>query len=298
MPAQIETTRLAARLPRVGDVDAMLALYGDPAVAARLYPDARPRAEDEVRTMIEADLAHWAAHGFGRYVWAERATGAVVARCGPRLALIAGRPEVDVHWTVRPDRHRRGYAAEAAEAAIRACFELLALESVTARARLDNAASQAVMGALDFRYEREVEHLGDPHRLYRRRRPGHTVADSTSASGTAPVQPAAFGLPVERPGSSSGPSSRDVSGAGVSPAPLSGPWRSPPPAPWPSGFSSGSWSPMPCSRGSSVGVASSPCWWLMRAVLPPGAPVQWAAGRWQRRVAWSRCRFVVRYGAP
>jgi [ribosomal protein S5]-alanine N-acetyltransferase len=182
MPAEIETTRLAGRPPRPGDVAAMHALYGDPAVAARLYPDARPRTEEEVRAMIEADLAHWAAHGFGRYVWAERATGAVVARCGPRLALIAGRPEVDVHWSVHPDRHRRGYAAEAAEAAIRACFDVLGLESVTARARFDNAASHAVMAALGFRYEREVEHLGDPHRLYRRRRAGHAVADSAPAS--------------------------------------------------------------------------------------------------------------------
>jgi [ribosomal protein S5]-alanine N-acetyltransferase len=185
MPAEIETTRLAARPPRPGDVEAMLALYGDPAVAARLYPDGRPRTEDETRAMIEADLAHWAAHGFGRYVWAERATGEVVARCGPRLALIGGRPEVDIHWTVRPDRHRRGLAAEAAEAAIRACFDVLGLDSVTARARVHNAASQAVMGALGFRYEGEVDHLGDPHRLYRRRRPAQAAADSASASRAA-----------------------------------------------------------------------------------------------------------------
>ena len=66
MPADMETIRLAARPPRAGDVAAMLAVYGDPSVAARLYPDARPRTEQEVGAMIDADLAHWAAHGFGR----------------------------------------------------------------------------------------------------------------------------------------------------------------------------------------------------------------------------------------
>jgi RimJ/RimL family protein N-acetyltransferase len=185
MPADMETIRLAARPPRAGDVAAMLAVYGDPSVAARLYPDARPRAEHEVAAMIDADLAHWAAHGFGRYVWVERASGEPIARCGPRFALIAGRPEVDVHWAVRPDRHRRGFAADAAETAIRACFDVLGVESVTARARVDNAASQAVMAALRFGYEREVEHLGDPHRLYRRRRPDPDRAEAASASRAA-----------------------------------------------------------------------------------------------------------------
>ena len=45
----------------------------------------------------------------------------------------------------------------------------LGADSVTAVVRVDNAASQALAHALDFAYERDVEHFGQPHRLYRRR---------------------------------------------------------------------------------------------------------------------------------
>jgi RimJ/RimL family protein N-acetyltransferase len=172
MPTEIETERLVGRLPRVADVDAMTAIYGHPDVAARLYPDGRPRTSNELRVMIDSDLAHWRAHGFGRLHWVERDSGAIVARCGIHHAIAGGRAELDTHWTVHPDRQRRGYAAEAAEAAVAACFAALGVESVTARARLDNAASQAVARSLGFAYERDVQHLGSAHHLYRRRAVG------------------------------------------------------------------------------------------------------------------------------
>jgi RimJ/RimL family protein N-acetyltransferase len=172
MPTEIETDRLLGRLPHVADVEAMLAIYADAGVAARLYPDARPRTAQELRAMIDSDLAHWRAHGFGRLHWLERGGGEIVARCGAKHAIAGGRPEVDVRWTVRPDRRRRGYATEAAEAVVRACFAALGVESVTARARPDNPGSQAVARRLGFVYERDVQHLGMAHRLYRRRAGG------------------------------------------------------------------------------------------------------------------------------
>src|SRR4051812_6719076 len=113
MPIDVVTARLVGRPPRDDDIDALAALYGDATVAARLYPDGRPRSTGDLRPYLAADLAHWDAHGFGRYLFAERDTGEVVARCGPKLALRGGRPELDLHWTVRADRQRRGLAAEA-----------------------------------------------------------------------------------------------------------------------------------------------------------------------------------------
>ena len=56
-----------------------------------MYPDSRPRTEAQLAPYLEADLAHWRAHDFGRFMWYERDTGEVVARCGPKLALRGGR---------------------------------------------------------------------------------------------------------------------------------------------------------------------------------------------------------------
>lgn len=172
MPLVLETPRLTGRRPRTDDVAAMLALYGPPEVAERLNPDRGPPTEAEVAVQLEVDVAHWRAHGFGRLLWEDRGTDEVVARCGPKLALVGGRPEIDLHWAVRVDRHRRGLALEAGEAAVQACFAALVTESVTAMVRFDNTPSQAVATRLGFVYERDAAHLGAPHRVYRRRRPG------------------------------------------------------------------------------------------------------------------------------
>src|SRR4051794_39882895 len=233
MSTSIETARLAGRPPRADDVPALLALYGSVVVAARMYPDGRPRTEAQIGPYLEADLAHWRAHGFGRYMWHERDTGEVVARCGPKLDLRGGGGgRADVLRRARDrERHRRRPCRQRRLAGARRGARL----RLRARRRALRPAAPALPPA--------------PPGLSR--------------------YPAAFGLPVDRPGSSSGPPSGDVSGASVPPAPLSGPCRSPVPAPWPSGFSSGIWSAIPVWRGSSVGVASSrACWSLMRSGLP------------------------------
>jgi hypothetical protein len=58
MPREIVTPRLVGRPPRAGDVGAMLAIYGSPVVAERLYPDGLPRTEADLEAAVEADIAH------------------------------------------------------------------------------------------------------------------------------------------------------------------------------------------------------------------------------------------------
>ena len=170
LPTRVDTPRLRARPPAAADVPALLAVYEDPDSVRWLYGGGpRPRPED-IAHMVELDAAHWRAHGFGRWVWAEREGGALVARCGPKLALVEGRPDVEIHWSVRADHRGRGLAREAAGAAIDACFDDLGLASVTALTHVDNAASERVARALGFAPERVVEHAGAPHWLHRRAR--------------------------------------------------------------------------------------------------------------------------------
>jgi [ribosomal protein S5]-alanine N-acetyltransferase len=168
LPARLETARLAARPPAPADARALLAVYEDADAVRWLYPDGVAPSVADMEHMVDVDLAHWRAHGFGRWVWVERDSGALVARCGPRLALLDRRADVEIHWSVRADRRRRGLAAEAAEAAIAACFDRLGVRCVTALTHVDNAASERVARAVGFGPERVVEHAGAPHTLHRR----------------------------------------------------------------------------------------------------------------------------------
>ena len=169
LPPRLDTDRLVARPPAPADVAALVAVYDDAESVRFLYAGDPPGPAD-IAHMVATDTAHWHAHGYGRWVWFERDGGALVARCGPRLALLGDAADVEIHWSVRADRRRRGLAVEAAEAAIAACFDGLAVGSVTALTHVENAPSERVARALGFMREGVVEHHGAPHRLHRRRR--------------------------------------------------------------------------------------------------------------------------------
>jgi RimJ/RimL family protein N-acetyltransferase len=170
LPERLATVRLVARPAAPADAAALLAVYDDPESVRFLYARGAPPGRADIAQMVDVDVAHWRAHGYGRWVWLERDGGALVARCGPRVAVLGGAAEVEIHWRVRTDRRRRGLAVEAAEAAIAACFDGLGVDSVTALTHVDNAASERVARALGFAPEGLVEHHGAPHRMYRRRR--------------------------------------------------------------------------------------------------------------------------------
>ncbi len=82
-------------------------------------------------------------------------------------ATETGGPGVEVGWAVASDCWRRGYATEAGAEAVRIGFEDLGLDELVSFTLVDNVASQGVMKKLGFVYERDVEHVGLPHVLYR-----------------------------------------------------------------------------------------------------------------------------------
>jgi ribosomal-protein-alanine N-acetyltransferase len=160
-----ETERLVAERLNADHHDALVALLGDPRVGATLGGtlDAVGVADTLAR-----QVDHWERHGFGHWIWRERATGDVVARGGLQHTRVTGFDDVEVGWAVMADRWGEGFATELGAAALSAGFETLALASIVAFTLPDNIASRRVMERLGFAYERDVEHAGLPHVLYRR----------------------------------------------------------------------------------------------------------------------------------
>jgi RimJ/RimL family protein N-acetyltransferase len=168
---EVRTERLIGRPPHRADAPAIEAIYGEPEVARWTVRGGRPVGLDGAAALIDRDQAHWRAHGFGRWCWFAVDSSRLVARCGPKLVLVDGRPELELHWAVLPEAQHRGFAVEAAEAAAEVCLQLLAATSVVAFAHEENAASRRVMERAGFRFDHTFDLDGEPHLLFRRQAP-------------------------------------------------------------------------------------------------------------------------------
>ena len=144
--------------------EGLIALLGDPRVGATLGGVATP---DDVDAQIARMTRHWDDRGFGWYAVLDRGSGALVARGGPQATHVAGRDEVEIGWTVDPDRWGQGLATELGAASVAHAFGPLGLAEVVSFTLIENRASRRVMEKLGFAYEGETEYAGLPHVLYR-----------------------------------------------------------------------------------------------------------------------------------
>ncbi|MFW2829748.1 GNAT family N-acetyltransferase [Sphingomonas sp. ID0503] len=118
---QIETERLILRRHRLSDFDASLALSRDSEVMRFIGGSSSP--EDAWNRLLRY-AGHWDLLGYGMYVIEEKATGAVIGDTGIADfhrglgADFDGRYEMA--WVLARQAHGKGYATEAAKAALAA----------------------------------------------------------------------------------------------------------------------------------------------------------------------------------
>jgi [ribosomal protein S5]-alanine N-acetyltransferase len=170
---RVETERLVACRPLARDAEELHPVVADPLVADWLWPGdlGGPRTLAQTRTLLVRDMDHWKRHRFGPWLVRDRQTREVLGRGGLERTTVGGADEVEVAWLVASGHWGRGIATEVARLAVKAAFGPLGLPSVVAFTLPDNAASRAVMERIGMTFERDVEHAGLPHVLYRLRRP-------------------------------------------------------------------------------------------------------------------------------
>jgi ribosomal-protein-alanine N-acetyltransferase len=78
--------------------------------------------------------------------------------------------EVEIGWSIHPDRWGEGLATELARASVQTAFDVLGLDGVIAYTANDNIASWRVMEKAGMEFDREIIAVGLPHVLYRARR--------------------------------------------------------------------------------------------------------------------------------
>ncbi|HLT92582.1 MAG TPA: GNAT family N-acetyltransferase [Woeseiaceae bacterium] len=107
-------------------------------------------------------VGHWAIRGYGFFSVEEKASGAWVGRVGPWFP--EGWPAPEIGWTLAPEHWGKGYATEAARAALDYAFRTLGWSSVVHVMLPDNARSIAVaerLGSTFLRTQRGLEGVTD-----------------------------------------------------------------------------------------------------------------------------------------
>ena len=154
---RLETPRLTLREWRDSDVDAYARICAAGEVMRHMLPQ-RGITPAEAAFDVQLLREHWAKQGFGHWAVEEKESGRFVGRAGLKH---------HDNWPLEPDNTEvgylfarpvwgRGYATEAARAAIAFAFETLEREEVISIARPQNAASRRVMEKAGLSYAGET----------------------------------------------------------------------------------------------------------------------------------------------
>jgi RimJ/RimL family protein N-acetyltransferase len=159
----IETERLRLRPWRSADIVPNTAMLADPASGRFITADGKPVTDSWIGWRNAAILAgHWVLHGIGMFVVEERQTGTYVGRVGPWFP--PGWPGFEVGWGIAREFRGKGYALEAARAAIDWSFATFDVDEIIHVIDRENTASQAVARRLGAEKGREIDlfgHLAD-----------------------------------------------------------------------------------------------------------------------------------------
>ncbi len=155
----METERLKLRPWRSADIVANTAMLADPASGRFITADGKAVTDSWIGWRNAAILAgHWVLHGVGMFVVEERRTGKYVGRVGPWFP--PGWPGFEVGWGIAREFRGKGYALEAARAAIDWSFATFDIDEIIHVIDRENTASQAVARRLGAEKGREFDLFG------------------------------------------------------------------------------------------------------------------------------------------
>ncbi len=159
--AHLETSRLVLRQPVESDLDGWAAFDND-ARATKFFGGPKSRAD--AWEMLASAAGMWALRDCGLFSVLEKGSGRWIGRVGP------WKPEgatAEVGWAILPSEWGKGYAHEAASAAIDWVIDHLAWTQINHCIDADNGASIRLAEKLGSRWLRsELDAHGKPTQVY------------------------------------------------------------------------------------------------------------------------------------
>ncbi len=141
---QLETQRLIMRGFCAADFETYAGFMADEDVMRYLSGSAMTRAE--AWRALAANIGHWELRGYGTWAVVRKEDGALVGRVG--MINPEGWPGLEIGWTLGKTYWGKGYATEAAAAAMRYAFLTQPVDRLISCIDPDNKASQAVAARL------------------------------------------------------------------------------------------------------------------------------------------------------
>jgi ribosomal-protein-alanine N-acetyltransferase len=166
---ELLSERLRLRAYRPDDVELLEPMLSDPE-HMRWYP--APYSHEQVVDWVERRMASYERVGFGLWIVEKRSTGGFLGTAGPTEQVVEQVREVELGWHVRKEWWGQGIAAEAAAASRDWAWDHLDLDHLIALVRPENRPSARVAEKIGMRVDRDVEHMGFRHHVYRIDRPG------------------------------------------------------------------------------------------------------------------------------
>lgn len=160
---RVETPRLLLRGFEQADFEAYASMVADPEVA-RYLGDGQPLGRADAWRQLAMLAGHWALRGFGPWAAEERATGTFIGRVG--CIEPEGWPGIEVAYTLARPAWGRGFAREAAAAALSYGRDVLQRDRIISLIRPANVASARVAVSLGAARERTIEFFGSPADVY------------------------------------------------------------------------------------------------------------------------------------
>ena len=157
----IETPRLQLREFDLSDAEALYELNSDPEVM-RFTGDRPFSTVDEAETFVQ-NYDAYKEFGFGRWAVISKQSGRLIGWCGLKRNEMN---LIDIGFRFFRDQWGKGYATEAAKAALTYGFMELGLEQIIGRAARENGASLRVLEKLGMEYWKEDACRGIADSLY------------------------------------------------------------------------------------------------------------------------------------
>jgi ribosomal-protein-alanine N-acetyltransferase len=121
---------------------------------AKWFPKGGPYTLEESEKSLKSILSHWLKNGYGLWAITKKKDGSLIGRCG--LNCILNTSEVEIDFIIKTNCWNKGYATEAAKAALFYGFKILKLNKIIALSKLENIASRRVIEKIGMHYIRNA----------------------------------------------------------------------------------------------------------------------------------------------